>query len=82
MLGGEMIDISSKGKINLAGPLLTVTEVAKLLHVHNNTARRWADAGIIQAYRISRRGDRRFRQADILQFLTDMSKNNGFLNTK
>ncbi len=64
---------------NIKGPMLTIREVAKLLHVHSNTARRWADSGIIRAYRISRRGDRRFRKDDILDFLAKMNNNNGFL---
>ena len=55
------------------GPLLTVREVARLLHIHNNTVRRWSDQGIIKAYRISRRGDRRFKQGDIAQFLAQFN---------
>jgi excisionase family DNA binding protein len=53
--------------------MLTVPEVAKLLHVHSNTARRWADQGIIKAYRISHRGDRRFKREDIYRFLTEFN---------
>ncbi len=51
------------------GPMLTAGEVARLLHIHPNTVRRWSDKGIIQAYRISKRGDRRFRRNDIERFL-------------
>ena len=47
------------------GPLLTVRDVARLLHVHSNTVRRWSDQGLLRAYRISRRGDRRFRREDV-----------------
>jgi excisionase family DNA binding protein len=54
---------------NQLGSLLTVGEVAQLLHIHNNTVRRWSDQGIIKAYRISRRGDRRFKREDIARFL-------------
>ena len=50
-------------------PMLTVKDVAHLLHIHVNTLRRWSDQGIIRAYRITRRGDRRFRQEDIAGFL-------------
>ena len=59
-------------------PMLTVKDVARLLHVHVNTLRRWSDQGIIRAYRITRRGDRRFRQEDIARFLAeyDEFKNN------
>ena len=54
---------------NRVDPLLTVREVAQLLHIHNNTVRRWSDQGIIRTYRISRRGDRRFKREDINRFL-------------
>jgi excisionase family DNA binding protein len=59
------------------GPLLTVREVAGLLHVHSNTARRWSDQGLIRAYRISRRGDRRFRREDITHFVAELTANAG-----
>lgn len=62
---------------NPIGPMLTVREVAQLLHIHSNTVRRWADRGIIRAYRISRRGDRRFRREDIAHFLADLNINEG-----
>lgn len=60
---------------NEIGPMLTVREVAELLHIHSNTLRRWADRGIIRAYRITRRGDRRFRQRDIVHFLDELNVN-------
>ncbi len=55
------------------GPMLTVGEVASLLHVHINTIRRWSDQGLIKAYRIARRGDRRYRREDIARFLAEMN---------
>ncbi len=61
---------------NKIGPMLTVREVARLLHIHSNTVRRWADQGLIKAYRITSRGDRRFRKEDINEFLSDL--NGGF----
>jgi excisionase family DNA binding protein len=59
----------------MAGPedlenMLTIGEVAQLLHVHINTVRRWDNQGIIKAYRIGPRGVRRFRQQDITTFLS------------
>ncbi len=60
---------------NEIGPMLTIREVAQLLHIHSNTLRRWADQGIIRAYRITRRGDRRFRREDIARFLAELNAN-------
>jgi len=57
-------------------PMLTVKDVARLLNIHVNTARRWSDQGILKAYRITRRGDRRFRQQDITQFLSEYNEFN------
>ncbi|MBI4283939.1 MAG: helix-turn-helix domain-containing protein [Chloroflexi bacterium] len=57
--------------------MLTTSEVARLLHVHINTVRRWNDCGLIKAYRISPRGDRRFQPEDIARFLAALTANNG-----
>jgi excisionase family DNA binding protein len=60
--------------------MLTVQDVAELLNVHVNTVRRWSDNNILKAYRITKRGDRRFRKEDISTFLSgyqefNMTKN-------
>ncbi len=62
---------------NQISPMLTVREVARLLHIHGNTVRRWSDRGLIRAHRITHRGDRRFKMEDISQFLTEMNANKG-----
>ena len=62
-------------------PMMTVREVARLLNVHSNTVRRWSDRGVIRAYRITRRGDRRYRREDIARFLVEFSKNDGGQHT-
>ena len=49
--------------------MLTSGEAARMLGVHENTVRRWGNKGILQAYRVGPRGDRRFRQRDIDNFL-------------
>ena len=49
--------------------MLTVSEVARILHVHPNTIRTWSDKGLIKAYRIGYRHDRRFRLQDLDKFL-------------
>ncbi len=54
--------------------MLTISDVANLLNVHINTIRRWSNQGILKAYRIGSRGDRRFRREDITSFLSEKSK--------
>lgn len=49
--------------------MLTASELASLLNVHINTVRRWSNSGLLQAYRIGPRGDRRFSRDDIDNFL-------------
>lgn len=50
------------------GPMLTTSEVAKILNVHINTVRRWSNQGALTAYRIGSRGDRRFKREDVVSF--------------
>ena len=57
-------------------PMLAVREVARLLHIHSNTVRRWSDRGIIRAYHITPCGDRRFRREDIARFLAELNADN------
>ena len=54
-------------------PMLTVREVAQILHVHSNTVRRWSDLGRIRSYRISHRGDRRFKPGDIARYIAELN---------
>ena len=49
--------------------MLTVNEVAGMLHAHPNTVRHWCDQGALIAHRVGPRGDRRFRPEDIDSFL-------------
>jgi excisionase family DNA binding protein len=53
--------------------MLTVREVARLLHVHPNTLRRWSNNGRIKAYRITTRGDRRYKREEIVRFLAELN---------
>jgi excisionase family DNA binding protein len=53
--------------------MLTVRQVARLLHVHPNTLSRWNNKGRIRAYRITPRGDRRFRREEIAHFLAELN---------
>lgn len=49
-------------------PMLTTSEVARVLNVHINTVRRWSNQGLLKAYRIGSRGDRRFKKEDVISF--------------
>jgi excisionase family DNA binding protein len=49
--------------------LLTLTEAAEVLGVSKVTLRRWTKAGVLPCVRIGRRKDRRFRPADIEEFI-------------
>jgi excisionase family DNA binding protein len=60
--------------VNHAEPMLTTSEVARILNVHINTVRRWSNQSILKAYRIGSRGDRRFNPEDIDCFLTKSGK--------
>ena len=53
--------------------MMTVSEVSELLHIHPNTLRRWTEQGKLISYRITARGDRRFRRGDIMRFLLESS---------
>jgi len=56
--------------------MLTTSEAAHLVGVRPNTVRRWSNKGILKAYRISPRGDRRFRREDIDSFLKEAETGN------
>ena len=56
--------------------LLTTGETAHMLGVHPNTVRKWSNDGLLVAYRIGPRGDRRFRAEDIAVLL--LEENKGF----
>ena len=49
----------------------TTRDVASLLNVDMNTVRRWTNSGILKAYRVGPRRDRRFRPEDITLFLVN-----------
>ena len=54
---------------NRLSELLTVGQVAVRLNVHPNTVRRWAQQGLLSAYRLGPRGDRRFHRSDVERLL-------------
>jgi excisionase family DNA binding protein len=52
-------------------PMLTTGEACQILHIHDNTLRRWSEKRLIMAYRIGPRGDRRFKREDIAALLAE-----------
>ena len=54
---------------NSRNRILTSSEVARMLHLHINTVRRWSDEGILKPYRVGPRGDRRFMRDEVRHFL-------------
>ena len=62
---------------NYVDPMLTTSEVARILSVHINTVRRWSNQGVLKSYRIGSRGDRRFRREDINSFFSKGGNSDG-----
>ena len=57
--------------------MLTVREIARMLHIHENTVRRWSNRGVMKPYRFGMRGDRRFDKEEIEALIVKLNKNNG-----
>ncbi|PVV84342.1 hypothetical protein DD509_03340 [Dehalogenimonas alkenigignens] len=57
--------------------LLSTRDASELLKVSPDTLRRWGDEGRIECWRISPRGDRRFRREDIERLAWLQFKNAG-----
>lgn len=51
------------------GDVLSTTEAALVLHVHETTVKKWADAGHLPCWRTPG-GQRRFRRADVEALMT------------
>lgn len=49
--------------------IMTTAEVAGMLGIHCNTARRWAELGVLKACRMGPRGDRRFYRESVENLL-------------
>ena len=54
----------------LVARMLTVNEVAHLLHVHPSTVRRWEKQGRLKSYRLGPKGVIRFKREDISDFVS------------
>ena len=55
--------------------LLTIAEVARMLRVSSCTIRNWSNSPLLHSFRLGTRGDRRFRQKDVDEFLKKGEKN-------
>ena len=53
--------------------MLTTTEVAYLLRLHPNTVRHWANRGLLHAYRLGPRRDRRFERGEVESFMRQVN---------
>lgn len=49
--------------------LLNTAEAARFLRVSQASIRRWSDAGLLAGHRVGRRRERRFAEADLVEFL-------------
>lgn len=49
--------------------LLSINEAAVLIKVHPETLRRWGEEGKLIPIRVNDRGDRRYKESDILEFM-------------
>ena len=65
----------------LQDKVLTVRDVAELLHVHPNTVRMWTNRGLLRAYRLGSRGDRRFTGRDLEEFISRNAADFGLMNS-
>ena len=51
--------------------MISTGAACRILCIHANTLRRWNGQGVIKAYRIGPRGDRRYRRGDVYALLKD-----------
>jgi len=51
--------------------LLTTSEAANMLNAHPNTVRKWADAGLLNCYRVGSRGHRGFPLDGLKRYLAE-----------
>ncbi len=54
--------------------LIDINEAASLIKVNPETLRRWGKEGKLIAIRVNERGDRRYRESDILEFIKSNPK--------
>jgi len=70
VVSGDTKGSSKRTARDRAVLFLRTADVARLLGIHENTVRRWADDGSLKSYRVGKRGDRRFRRDDVERALS------------
>ena len=73
--GGAMSTLAARNRGNgnreKTNPMLKTGEASRILCVHCNTLRRWTERGLVAAYRVGPRGDRRYRREDVNALLLE-----------
>lgn len=64
----KMINRPPKRKLDDEA-IMTCAEVADFLRVHLSSVRRWSRSGKLRAYKVGSRGDWRYREQDVRDFL-------------
>lgn len=67
MISYENMDKSLEGK------LLSISQVAKIFGIHQDTLRNWEKKGLITPLRVGTREDRKYRPEDLEKIMGDMS---------
>ncbi len=65
---------NARVRTKVPSDMLRTGEACMILCIHTNTLRRWSKQGILKAYRVGPRGDRRFKREDIAALLIEKTK--------
>lgn len=52
---------------------MTSADLVQIWHTLPDTLRRWSNEGRIRAYRITNRGDRRYKREETVRFLDELN---------
>ena len=61
-------------RVKVPSNMLRTGEACRILCIHSNTLRRWSEQGMVKAYRVGPRGDRRFRRDDVAALLVEVTR--------
>ena len=57
----------------------TVPQVSNILQIHQNTVKRYLKEGVLQGFKINRRGDWRIPESEITRFVNQTKKDSEIL---